>query len=127
MSYENKDMVKFAGCNKLITRGAVGSSSHKYMFMNNKWDINTGDYTCDDIVGVSVNGNRANRLSFDSDEVYLAIEAGATIITDNNANRYRSFNVGERELAKFLIDWGYGYKDHPKGGIWKPYIEPKDD
>ncbi len=120
MSYQDKDAIKFAACNKLITRGAVGSSSHKYMFEHYKWEINPGQYTCDDIVGVSVNGNRKDRISFDSNEVYKAIEAGATIITDNNANRYRAYNVGERELAEFLIDWGYGYHDHPKGGIWKP-------
>ena len=120
MSYQDKDAIKFAGCNKLITRGAVGSSSHKYMFRHYEWEINPGHYTCDDIVGVSVNGNRKDRISFDSDEVYKAIEAGATIITDNNANRYRAYNIGERELAKFLIDWEYGYYDHPKGGIWKP-------
>ena len=124
MNYQSKDFEKFAKCNKLITRGVVGSSSHKYMFMHSKWDINTGEYTCDDIVGVSVNGNRKNRVKFDSDEVYQAIDAGARIITDNQHNRERPYNIGERELAKFMVSYGCKYFDHPKGGVWIPPNSP---
>jgi len=37
--YQLKDMQKFSNCNKLITRGALGSSSHKYRAMEDKWEI----------------------------------------------------------------------------------------
>ena len=124
MYYNDKDKVKFAKCNKLISRGAVGSSSHKYMLGQildiEKSSINCGEYNEEDIVGVSVNGNRKGRITFDSDEVYKAIDAGSTIITDNEYDRNRPFNIGERELARFLASWKYGFFDHPKGGVWKP-------
>ena len=116
--YQNKDMVKFAKCNKLISRGAIGSSSHRYSLLDDFWIPNAGSYSSSDQVGISVNGARRGRLSFDKNEVLLAISAGVSFITDNEYNRNRSFNIGEREIANFLIEHGYTAKDYPQGAHW---------
>jgi len=107
--YQIKDIKKFSVCTTLISRGAPGSSSDKYAkdpSILNIQSINKLMYTVDDIVGVSVNGRRTNRISFDKELVKLAVEAGATIIADNKINRLRSFNIGERELWVFLVELG---------------------
>jgi len=119
MSYLNKDLVKFTPCTHLITRGVVGSSSHKYA-LSTEWLINHGIYTSEDIVGVSVNGNRRNRIRFDKQELALACKAGATIITDNMYNSSRSYNIGEREVAAFLRSSGYTLVDSTARGTWYP-------
>ena len=36
-----------------------------------------------------------------------AVEAGATILTDNEANFNRKYNSGEREVVQYLMDQGY--------------------
>ena len=131
MYYTNKDKEKFANWTKLISRGAIGSSSHKYglgqvLDIFDKENINSGTYDYNDIVGISVNGSRRDRISFDKNEVLRAIKADATIITDNEFNRNRQFNIGERELAEFLIKHNYGFHNHQKGGVWKP-LTKKDN
>ena len=123
--YNKKDAEKFSKCNKLISRGSNGSSSDKYMkegFDNIPLDmINVREYSKSDFVGISVNGNRGNRLKFDEELVLLAIKAGARIVKDNTYNASRQFNIGERELSKFLEDNGYEmYVDHDKGSAWRP-------
>lgn len=116
--YHFKDAKKFKRCNKLIARGVFGSSS--WLYAQNCSSVNTGIYTQDDIVGVSVNGGRASRLRFSESEVLLAISAGAVIITDCLLDRNRKFNVGEREIAKFLM--ANGYEEINGNGIWYPRI-----
>jgi hypothetical protein len=69
--------------------------------------VNCGNYTSDDIVGVSVNGDRKKRLSFDRKELLKAMEVGSTIIADCDYDVIRPFNIGERELAVFLITFDY--------------------
>ena len=120
--YNDKDKVKFAKCNKLISRGTVGSSSHKYQLgqilgipINN---INVDSYESTDMVGISVNGARRGRLRFDKNLVDLAIEAKVTFITDNLYNRNRSFNIGEKEIADYLSSKGYTFNDTPTRGEW---------
>ena len=124
MSYYNdKDKAKFMKCTKLISRGVTGSSSDKYakglILDIDIHNINVTTYTTDDIVGISVNGARANRVSFDRHLVDLAIKANVKyFITDNLYNRNRSFNVGEREVAEYLTANNYTFNDHVKGGYW---------
>ena len=77
---------------------------------------NTGSYNKDDIVGISVNGQRRNRIGVDPIELALAIEAGATLITDNKYHRNRPYNIGEREVAKILVDNNY---HEIGGGVWQ--------
>ena len=109
MSYLNKDREKFSICNKLITRGAIGSSSDKYKdpkVLGLDLEVNSNTYNNQDVVGVSVNGKRSNRISFSKNLVKLAIESGAMIVKDNDYHTNRSFNIGERELESYLIELG---------------------
>ncbi len=123
MSYLNKDIAKFSPCNKLITRGVTGSSSDKYRYTNPfgiaQQDINSLNFNSDDIVGVSVNGKRKSRLCFDSELVTKALLAGASIVTDNNYHRNRTFNIGERELAQMLMTYNVSYSENNTMGVWK--------
>ena len=105
--YWTKDQDKAAFANKFIGRGAAGSSTAIYAAGLPSEVVNCGEYVATDIVFVSVNGARRNRVLFDRDEVMLAINAGAKIITDSARDRYRDFNVGERELAEFLEENDY--------------------
>ena len=112
MSYYNKkDEDKFAICNKLISRGVKGSSSWRYAKYGighiKPEMINCGIYNESDVVGISVNGMRKNRLSFDVSEVMKAIEAKSTIVIDNDYHANRSYNIGERELRQLLIKNNY--------------------
>lgn len=123
MSYLTKDINKFAICNKLITRGAPNSSSARYTnpkVLGLTLDINPTEFEPSDIVGVSVNGNRPNRVSFDHDLVELAVLSGAKIVKDNRANTSRSFNIGERELSSFLITLGATLiEDSSTRAVWQ--------
>lgn len=117
--FRNKDAVKFAQCNKLIARGAPGSSSQYYADMYD--NVNVGEYTSDDVVGISVNGSCPNRVSFDAVEVSKAIAAGASIVKDSSSHTARPYNVGERELQAFLLENGYEkVKDNCTYSVWKP-------
>ncbi len=65
---------------------------------------------------VSAEGNRKGRVKFDEKELGKAVAAKATIITDNPSNRKRDYNIGEREVASFLVDRGY---KEVAPGTWK--------
>ena len=104
----SKDKAKWAKANKFIGRGSPGSSTQAYADgLGPKW-ANTGSYTSTDVVFISAEGNRYNRLDFDKAELDKALNAGATIITDSvDTGRRRSHNVGEREVADYLQTKGY--------------------
>ncbi|MEA2112851.1 MAG: hypothetical protein U9P50_02675, partial [Patescibacteria group bacterium] len=72
--YGQKDIKKFEDCSKLISMGAVGSSSHNY---SKHPKANLSQYDKCDVVGISINGNRKNRVSIESfvDELNLAIDS----------------------------------------------------
>ena len=114
--YWSKDQAKAAIANKFIGRGAAGSSTAVYAAGLPREVVNCGEYVPTDVVFVSVNGARRNRVLFDRDEVMLAITAGAKIITDSARDRYRDYNIGERELAEFLEENDY----EELGGHWTP-------
>lgn len=112
--YRLKDVEKFKHCNKLISRGVKGSSSAIYAAHCE--NVNCGHYESTDVVGVSVNGMRSGRLKFDKLELSKAGKVGATIVTDNQNDRYRSYNIGEREVAEYL--YLRGYREANSNGIW---------
>lgn len=114
--YWAKDQAKASRANKFIGRGAAGSSTAVYAAGLPREVVNCGEYVPTDVVFVSVNGARRNRVLFDRDEVMLAITAGAAIITDSALDRYRDFNIGERELVEFLEENDY----EELGGFWTP-------
>jgi hypothetical protein len=111
--YAAKDQLKADVATKFIGRGSVRSSTHAYAAAFGAL-ANLGRYESADTVFVSVEGNRAGRLSFDEMEVKRAADAGARFITDNFSNRMRAYNIGERELAIYLGSLGY----IDRNGIW---------
>ena len=121
--YKAKDQAKSDKANKFIGVGAIGSSTMKYL---EAWGErgNTGIYNESDVVFISVNGQRKNRIKFDEQELQLALDAGATIITDNRTDRTRSYNIGEREVAEFLEN--NNYKENNGNGIWEKAVKAKE-
>ncbi|WP_411350591.1 hypothetical protein [Moraxella lincolnii] len=115
--YLTKDQAKSNQANKFIGYGVKGSSTDQY---RQDWGdkANTGSYTQNDKVFVSTNGKRNNRIGLDAykSELDLAIQANATLITDNQNDRNRNYNIGERELASYLSE--HGYIENNGNGIW---------
>jgi hypothetical protein len=104
--YTSKDQAKSDRANAFIGRGSEKSSTAQYA---KDWGglANKGNYSSDDVVFVSVEGNREGRLSFDKAEVDKAISAGVTFVVDGTQDRARDYNVGERELFDYLTEKGY--------------------
>ena len=114
----DKDQAKSDKANKFIGFGSPNSFTDLYA---KAWDdkANVGTYTKTDVVFVSINGNRKDRVGIDAytQELDKAIEAGATFITDTKAYREGSkFNIGERELASYLES--KGYTEANENGVW---------
>lgn len=116
--YTAKDQRKADLATKFIGRGSPASSTNQY-----RQDFgvlaNSGVYIHDDVVFISAEGNRPNRLSPDYREIQLAMDKGATFLTDDAANRARPYNVGEREVVAFLLLNGYR-ESKTIPGFWKP-------
>lgn len=104
--YTAKDQAKSDAATKFIGRGSPQSSTNVYA---QAWGAkaNSGAYSPADVVFVSAEGARNNRMPANTDELRKACEAGATIITDTAHHRSRAYNVGEREVAEFLRSHGY--------------------
>ena len=115
--YFKKDLQKARNATKFIGRGSSASSTNKYMIAAGEL-ANCGEYTKEDIIFVSAEGMRGGRLSVDVDELAKAVAVNATFVTDDEYNRNRPYNLGEREVAKFLEK--NGYNDIGKG-IWKKF------
>lgn len=114
--YTVKDQAKSDKATQFIGIGAIGSSTHQYA---KDWGdkANTGEYSSEDIVFISINGKRSNRKGFEyiKDLVDKAIEADAKFVTDNEYHRNRDFNIGERVVAHYLRLNGYEEID---AGFW---------
>ena len=119
--YLAKDQAKSDRANKFIGRGSSRSSTHRYMLA---WGnlANCQTYTKNDIVFVSAEGNRIQRVSPPWVTIKAATDAGAVIITDGPADRNRTYNIGEREVAEFLTKERY---EESKPGTWTP-MDPLD-
>jgi len=113
--YVNKDAEKFADITKFIGEGSINSSTHRYAEALAEI-ANTGEYSADDVVGVSVEGARRNRIPLNKEELLLAIKAEAMIITDTHYHRHRLYNVGEREAEALLL--AMGYREQSSQGTW---------
>ena len=122
-AYQQKDMAKAKIANKFIGIGAVGSSTEHYAENLPQEVVNCGEYTDKDVVFVSMNGNRRDRISIKHPildrEIQAAIDAGAAIVADTPYHRGRNFNVGERELEYRLMDCGYTETIHYHFSIWR--------
>jgi hypothetical protein len=115
-----KDQKKSNMANKFIGQGSINSSTYKYFCEWNKCGkANVGKYTSEDIVFISAEGKRKNRLSVDEVEIEKALEARAIIIADNFIDRMNPYNLGERELLTLLEK--ANYIEYPKdSGYWFP-------
>jgi len=122
-----KAPVKASIANKYIGYGVAGSSTAAYAeeIARNGGLVNVAKYSTDDIVFVSINGNRLGAERMQEITIELACEAllqGAVLITDDEYNRNRNYNSGERKLAKALQDIGASYKeqtiDDVTIGVW---------
>ena len=115
-----KDQKKADQANKFIGRGSANSSTNQYRKDYGNM-ANCGVYDEDeDIVFISAEGNRTGRLSPDFNEIGLAVKAKVTILTDNPYNRNRAYNIGERQVAKYLEECGYTETIHTHCSAWYP-------
>lgn len=116
--YATKDQLKSDKANKFIGRGSFNSSTEGY---RRAWAeierANVGEYTSSDVVFVSAEGQRRGRFSPPYEELMLAVDAGATLLTDDKRNRERPYNVGEREVVDFLVANNY---TEVSPGVWQP-------
>lgn len=115
--YASKDQAKANEANKFIGVGAYGSSTYAYARSIDPAVVNCGAYVETDRVFVSVNGARRVRIGINAIllELRLATEAKAVILADGPQDRNRPYNIGERELAEFLLSRGYEPWFHPAG------------
>lgn len=104
--YTAKDQRKANAANKFIGRGSARSSTAKYAKAFGAL-ANCGYYSSTDVVFISAEGNRSGRLDPDFEEIERACDANARFITDDEANRNRPYNIGERQVAEFLRSQGY--------------------
>jgi hypothetical protein len=123
--YQLKDIEKAKIANKFIGYGVVGSSTDLYSIILPQEVVNCGTYTANDIVFVSINGRRGNRVSLEHPalrgQLVAAVTAAACIVCDNKRHRNRSFNIGERELATTLVCADYmEVESNEFYSIWRP-------
>lgn len=129
-SIDKKAAIKGAMANKFIgfADGIFNSSTGKYAQQAGD-KANTGNYTSDDVVFVSIPGKRGNedvrhqQQDRTIAEALKALKAGATLLTDNKTYTENStYNEGEKRLAKALNDAGAVYseiqKDNQTIGVW---------
>ncbi|MDR0576640.1 MAG: hypothetical protein LBI87_03695, partial [Candidatus Accumulibacter sp.] len=121
-----KDRLKSRQATQFIGRGSPASSTAAY---GKAWGAlaNTGKYSADDVVFVSTEGARGGRLAPDFAMLQKALDAGATIITDRETDRARPYNLGEREVAKYLQGHGYEETSPGRWGRKTNKVSPKDD
>lgn len=115
-----KDQKKADQANKFIGIGSPASSTNQYR--KDYGDMaNCGVYDGDeDMVFISAEGKRTGRIDPDFNEIGLAVKAKVTILTDNPYNRNRPYNIGERQVAKYLEECGYTETIHTHCSAWYP-------
>jgi hypothetical protein len=111
--YFAKDLAKARKATQFIGQGSARSSTAAYAIAAGPL-ANTGRYTSHDVVFVSAEGDRAGRmnpvgqgLNGHYKNIDRAIQAGARFILDRVQDRHRPHNVGERQIAGYLLSHGY--------------------
>lgn len=119
-----KELKKAKIATQYIGLGSTNSSTARYAKVYGD-KANTGNYTKDDVVWVSSNGKRNNRVDplgkggikelLDS-----AIAVGATIVMDTKSHieKTKYYNIGEVALARYMSNNGYIRNDSSGAGIW---------
>jgi hypothetical protein len=114
--------------------GILGSSTETYRQQAGRF-ANTGNYSANDVIFVSIGGKRGTELQQKTQqdrtikEAIKAVEAGATILTDNKAYTDAStYNTGEKRLYANMEAKGYNYFettiDGELIGVWSKSTEP---
>jgi len=100
--------------------GIAGSSTETYRQQIGEF-ANTGNYSANDVIFVSIGGKRGTEEQQKTQqdktikEAVKAVEAGATILTDNKAYTDNSnYNTGEKKLYANMEAKGYNYSDASK-------------
>ena len=118
--------------------GITGSSTETYRQQAGAL-ANTGNYSADDVIFVSIGGKRGTEVQQKTQqdrtikEAIKAVEAGATILTDNKAYTDASnYNTGEKRLYANMEAKGYNYSeitvDGQVIGTWsKGIVQPQED
>jgi hypothetical protein len=137
-AYTKKDMAKAALANRFIGHGSGDSYTEMYAqasgaaLVPDRAAAAADPFKSTDIVMVSAEGARRGRypvvdkagnLTQRYSALQDAVDAKATIVADNLADRSRRYNVGERELATWLNKAGYAEILDWKGegtGVWRP-------
>lgn len=125
----SKEQVKSAIATQYIGDGALDSSTDRYRKLYNEYNLaNTGNYSAKDIIWVSSNGRRWNRvipvvhgkLAGVYKNILLAMEVGATIVMDTleHLSSTSGYNTGELALAEYLAS--HNYTRQGTSGIWVP-------
>jgi hypothetical protein len=135
-SVDKKATVKASIATQYIGFGEdiSGSSTELYRQQAGQY-ANTGNYSSNDVIFVSVPGKRGNAdiAKREQDktikETVKAVEAGATILTDNKAYINSSpYNTGEKRLYANMEAKGYNYSeitlDNQLIGTWTKSTEP---
>lgn len=108
-----KATAKASIANKFIGFGAPNSSTELYQKQAGEY-ANVGNYTKDDTIFVSINGNIKNAIEYQLqtiDEAVKAIRSGARLLTDSAEYLDKSsYNTGEKLLAEHLKQIGAIYK-----------------
>ena len=105
-AYTEKDQKKADIANKFIGYGSPRSSTNAYREAYGS-NANSGSYEFGDVVFISAEGARNNRLSIPVAEIKQAAMQDVVFITDTLADRSRAYNVGEREVQDLLESLGY--------------------
>lgn len=113
--YFAKDQAKATRCTKFIGRGSQASSTHAYRVAAGAL-ANCGLDNNRDVVMISAEGARRQRMRPDLKEINIAAAAGVTFITAVPTDRDRSYNVGEREVAHHL---GITRYIEVRPGVWQ--------
>jgi hypothetical protein len=117
-----------------FAEGIIGSSTESYRQQAGLF-ANTGKYSANDVIFVSIGGRRGTveQQKTQQDrtikEAIKAVEAGATILTDNKAYTDAStYNTGEKRLYANMESKGYTYSeitvDGQLIGTWRKPTQP---
>ena len=121
--YSLKDQQKFLQCTHLIGSGVEGSSSASYLHnpkqLHDQLSTNLRTVTKYSIIGITVNGNRPNRYPIPKAVIEHFAKQCVAFVTDNDYNRNRPYNIGEREVAELLYRLGYTPTEQYHSTIWR--------
>jgi len=125
--FAKPDLLKSVAKASIATKyiGYGGGSTGQYR-ADAKCYANTKNYTKNDVIFLSVNGNVSDiNLEKTKQELNIAIKVENTIIKDNETYlKASTYNKGERLISTYLLEKKYCYSEitiqNQVLGVWKP-------